>query len=360
MTLCRAPIRNKVDELRIISTTLGVISAVVVLVRIFYKVFYSLAELGLDDYVILATLILGVPSTIINDRGTAANGLGKDIWTVPFAQVTRFIEWFYVIEVLYFTQLALLKLSLLFFFKRIFPGPAINKIIWGTITFDILFGIAFTVAAIFQCKPISYYWTLWDGEHKGTCININALGWSNAAISIALDAWMLFIPLSQLVHLKLALNKKIGVALMFCVGTFVTVVSILRLQSLVHFANSSNPTWDQWAVALWSDVEINVGIICACMPAMRVILVRIFPKALGTSAIATDQHYAKYGTHSRVTGKGTNNGFGMSSQIMHTKTFEVRHGQRDIENGDEIGLVDMDDLSGKGRSRRNSGSAFSL
>lgn len=219
MTTCNAPVRDKTLLFRTVNITLGVISAVCVLLRITYKVIVTVYELGLDDYFILITLIAGVPSTVISDRGTAANGLGKDIWTLHPYQVTNFVKYFYVMEVLYFAQVPLLKLSLLFFYHRIFPGIPARRIILVTIIFNVLFGFAFVVAAIFQCRPISFYWTRWDGEHTGQCININALGWANAAISIALDIWMLAIPLSQLVHLKLAWKKKVGVALMFCVGT---------------------------------------------------------------------------------------------------------------------------------------------
>lgn len=61
------------------------------------------------------------------------------------------------------------------------------------------------------------------------------------------------------------------------------MVSILRLQSLVDFAKSHNPTWEQYDVANWSTIEINVGIICACMPALRLVLVRFFPRILGST-----------------------------------------------------------------------------
>jgi len=60
-------------------------------------------------------------------------------------------------------------------------------------------------------------------------------------------------------------------------------VSILRLQSLVTFANSSNPTWDNLGVSVWSTIELNVGIICACMPIVRLALVRLFPSLKGTT-----------------------------------------------------------------------------
>lgn len=77
----------------------------------------------------------------------------------------------------------------------------------------------------------------------------------------------------------------------------VTVISILRLRSLVNFAASANPTWDQADVINWSNIEINIGIICACLPALRVILVHLFPKVLGTTK-ATDRPYYAYGSQS--------------------------------------------------------------
>jgi hypothetical protein len=89
----------------------------------------------------------------------------------------------------------------------------------ATGVFNTLFGLAFVLAAIFQCQPISFFWNGWDREHTGQCVDINALAWANAAISISLDLWMLAIPLSQLYHLQMSLNKKLGVAAMFCVGT---------------------------------------------------------------------------------------------------------------------------------------------
>lgn len=75
----------------------------------------------------------------------------------------------------------------------------------------------------------------------------------------------------------------------------VTVVSILRLQSLVEFrADTLNPTWDFFSVALWSDIEINVGIMCICMPSLRVLLTRLWPKVFGGS---TNASYVNYSHH---------------------------------------------------------------
>ena len=103
----------------------------------------------------------------MNVHGTAGHGEGKDIWTLEFDDITKFGLFFYILEVFYFAQVALLKMSLLFFYLRIFLGPA-QKWLWGTVIFNAVYGIFFVFLAAFQCRPISYFWTKWDGEQKGT------------------------------------------------------------------------------------------------------------------------------------------------------------------------------------------------
>lgn len=219
MTICNGPIRDTTPTFRIPNIALQVVSGLCVALRIGYKLIYTIDTIRLDDYLIVASFFLLVPATFINDLGTMANGHGRDIWTLTYDQIKTFLKWFYVIEILYLANIALLKLSLLAFFHYIFPGPKIRRVILATAIFDILFGVSFVLAGTFQCSPINSYWERWDEGHAGRCININALGWSNAAINIVLDVWMLIIPLSQVKNLQLPWKKKIGVAMMFCVGT---------------------------------------------------------------------------------------------------------------------------------------------
>ncbi|KAL6159828.1 hypothetical protein ACJBU6_02247 [Exserohilum turcicum] len=364
-TVCHAPIRYSGENARVSNIILAVVTAVCALTRLVYKAIVSAGELGYDDYSVLAAVICGVPSVIIIDRFSVPNGLGRDVWTVSFDQITEFVKYLYVLEILYFLQVALLKLTLLFFFLRIFPKTITKRLLWATVAVNCLSGVAFVFVAIFQCNPISSYWTRWDGEGTGKCININALAWSNAIISIVLDIWMLALPLHQVFQLQLSWRKKLGVAIMFCVGTFVTVISILRLRSLVTFAASNNPTWDQTSVLNWSNLEINIGIICACLPALRIILVRMFPKIMGTTK-ATEQPY--YGTGSQsyasrhvgsASASRPEKSFASASRgnpaaITYTKTFEVRHTE-----SDEQSLVGME-LSHFAHKKANPSSSTSV
>lgn len=43
----------------------------------------------------------------------------------------------------------------------------------------------------------------------------------------------------------------------------------------------------------WSDLEVNIGIICTCMPSLRLLLVRMLPKIFGGSTTNRSTNYAK-------------------------------------------------------------------
>ncbi|EFY88258.1 integral membrane protein, putative [Metarhizium acridum CQMa 102] len=347
-TTCNRPIRDKAARYQIVSNTLVIIAALFIVQRFAFK-FYTRLELGLDDWCTLLTLVAGIPSTVINAHFLTVNGIGRDIWTLTPEQITNFSLYFYLDEIIYLAEVSLAKLALLFFYMRIFPSRNVQRLLWGTIAFDIVFGLAFVLVAVFQCSPVNYFWVMWDGEHKGQCLNINAITWSNAIISISMDVWMLAIPLWQLRTLRLGWKKKAGVAAMFSVGAFVTVVSILRLTSLIAFSYSTeNPTWDFFNVGIWSDIEINVSMICVCLPSIRLLLVRLFPRLRET----TQQYYADRRTgdkthnmrKSRRGGGDSQNGRDGNAAgedgngIWYQKSFTVKY----VET-DELQLVSMRD-----------------
>lgn len=197
-----------------------------VITRFAFKV-YDQLTFDLDDWTILATVVVGTALTAVTIGGTIKHGLGQDLWVLPHDEITTMLFYFEIVAVLYFTTLTLLKLSIIFFYIKVFTTPGASRLLWGTAIFTAVWGIIYVIVAIFQCQPISYFWTHWDGLHQGKCLNINAITSSNAGFSIVLDLWSLGIPLWQLRKVKLHWKRKIGVALMFGVGTFVTVVSVL-------------------------------------------------------------------------------------------------------------------------------------
>jgi hypothetical protein len=58
----------------------------------------------------------------------------------------------------------------------------------------------------------------------------------------------------------------------------VCIISVVRLQSLLAISNSTDPTADNPPAATLSAIETNVGIITACLPALRPVLSAVLPK----------------------------------------------------------------------------------
>jgi hypothetical protein len=113
---------------------------------------------------------------------------------------------------------ALIKLSFLCFCLRIFPKREFRRTIYILMGVVVAYGIAFTFVCVFNCTPMSYIWTSWDGEHTGKCINFNAFAWAHAGINIILDVILVGVPIPELLALSLSTKKKVFIILMFSMG----------------------------------------------------------------------------------------------------------------------------------------------
>ncbi|ETS86240.1 hypothetical protein PFICI_00068 [Pestalotiopsis fici W106-1] len=282
-----APREARVDYLEM-SVILMVFATISVWSRLIYKFFYTTTGLRADDWFILATWVACIPSAVVNHVFLMANGLGRDIWTLAPDTLTRFAIGFWLMELLYFFESFMLKLSMIAFYLTIFPGRNVRRILLLTGLFDLLYGITFVLVPFGQCVPLSHFWNQFQGS-QGTCIDFNALAWANGSISIAIDLWLITIPIYQLRKLQLSKWKKIGVGAMFVVGSFVTVISVIRLVFLVLMKGSINLTWDYFNVCFWSTLEIMIGIMCTCMPTLRLILVRVTRRV--SSTIKDNSYY---------------------------------------------------------------------
>jgi hypothetical protein len=250
---------------------------------------------GYDDAFIVAAWIAGVPVTIF-DGFYYEYGIGQDIWMVPFDHITLLLKYFWAGEISYLAATVLVKISLLLFFLRIFPNyhfKILCKVMIGVVT---AFGIAFFFALTFQCSPVKYAWLRWDDPQgrNGSCVDVYIGGYMHAALNMGLDIIILIMPMPLLYKLQFGYStrQKSHAFIMFSFGLIATVVSILRLQSLLQFGKSDNPTWDYWAAAIWSPAEMNASIICACLPAAKVALAKIVPGWMVSMISSTKGHHS--------------------------------------------------------------------
>ncbi|KAF2709866.1 hypothetical protein K504DRAFT_429933 [Pleomassaria siparia CBS 279.74] len=336
-TMCGAPVRDITHITPIVSGVSGGAAILVVLIRCFP----TGGAFTLDDMFAVAALVSALPMGIL-EFFMSADGFGKDIWNIPPENVYRIVRFTWITEVFYFMAVAFTKISFLFFCLRIFPRKELRTTIFTLVAICTAYGIAFVVTCLFNCTPIPYIWESWDGEHTGKCIKLNIFAWVHAVMNIVLDVIIISVPIPELWGLSLNIKKKIHIMMMFSIGLFTTIISIVRLQSLVQFSSSTNPTYDNVPTAYWSVLEVFTGIFCVCMPALRRFLANVLPRYFcSTQTDSKYEHYNTPNTPNRLARRNTGNVGSKASYGRKgiTKTSETR--VESSTGDDEIQLMDM-------------------
>ena len=121
--------------------------------------------------------------------------------------------------------LGVTKLSIIFFYRRIFVGERFR--IWINIATLIVvcYTIAFTFGTLAWCIPISTNWAPYETRYDSAkCVNENDLLATWGIIDILTDVMVLVIPLFMISKLHMPLRRKIAVSAIFAVG-FLSVSS---------------------------------------------------------------------------------------------------------------------------------------
>ncbi|KAL4882906.1 CFEM domain-containing protein [Aspergillus karnatakaensis] len=250
-------------------------------------------RLGWDDYTIVLSLLFAIAVSAIGLK-LKDFGLGKDIWTIPFDDIRMTLKLFFIEEELYGICIAMVKISMLLLYLRLFPNKPLRVAVFVFMGLTAAWGATAFFVLLFSCRPISHYWNKWDGEHEGTCLNQDSILVAHSVINILLDVGITIVPMPILIKLHMTLEKKVGVIAMFAVGVVVTLISIMRLVKTVGFNSTNNPTKDFIPVGIWSLLEFDVAILCACMPAIRALFIRFFKKPTATYAYSDGSNRYNY------------------------------------------------------------------
>ncbi|KAI0168811.1 hypothetical protein BJ166DRAFT_523355 [Pestalotiopsis sp. NC0098] len=279
--MCGFKVRDQGTYILATSWTLYAIAFLFVAMRLIARAPH-LSTTAWDDWTIIACLIALTPAHVIGYL-MVQSGLGRDIWMLAADEITQTLFYFFVEEYLYTFIVVFTKISILCLYIRIFAVYRFRLVCYALIGTTVAFGISCWVSTGFNCIPITFMWQGWDGLHAGTCMDTSKQAFALAGINMSLDIIIFVLPIPQLWALQMSTKRKLGVILMFTVGLFVTICSVIRLQTIMEFGNSTNPTYDYSALAVWSLVEIDVGVICASLPGVAGLFRRVFPRLFSTS-----------------------------------------------------------------------------
>ncbi|KAI4254521.1 MAG: hypothetical protein LQ352_003055 [Teloschistes flavicans] len=215
----------------------------------------------LDDWLVVAAA---------SARKVAKEGGGLHLWIQGPNFVTDFFRGLFISQILYFLLLCTVKFSILAFYKRIF-ATTIKIPVYILASLVLAWGVAVIIVTIFQCTPVSGFWN--RNKPADCTVSDYAFFIGNAVPNIVTDLALLLLPLPFISRLHRTTSQKIALAGVFSLGSFIIIISIVRLVTLVRAdLPSLDIDWNFAFVGVWTATEGNMAIVCACLPSLRPIL----------------------------------------------------------------------------------------
>ncbi|KAI9699173.1 MAG: hypothetical protein M1820_007252 [Bogoriella megaspora] len=212
------------------------------------------------------------------------------------AKIGTSIETAYIFLAIQYWALGCTKLSILFFYRRIFRGKVFNVITWIVIVLVSLWTLIFGLVWIFSCgahPPL--LWTEFS-EISSHCLNIFDQMMAGAVVDWVFDIFIIALPCTMVWQLQMPLRQKLYVCGIFLTGILSFIAGILRFTvtiALADFGNSAISAGDYSSLSIasmasktlgvskadwlgmstvslfWSMIEISIALIAVNLPALH-------------------------------------------------------------------------------------------
>ncbi|PNH70137.1 hypothetical protein VD0002_g413 [Verticillium dahliae] len=268
-----------------------VLASVFVAARIFCR-YVIVKNVSWDDKIMLLALVLTFGLSFTICFGTT-KGLGRydDDISMDDEGALRRCE--YVFSILYNPALMATKTSILIFYLRLSKNTqkVLRLASWVTLGIVNVAGTVLTLINIFQCRPVQAAWQTWT--EPAQCIPLLTEFICSAPINIITNLAIVALPIPVLTSMRLPPRQKYILVFTFSLGIFVTVIDVVRIYYLqqavsaipsspttdlaAKFGGTPNFAWNSSLSFMWSAVEVNVGMTCACTPTLNPLIIKILP-----------------------------------------------------------------------------------
>ncbi|KAJ5697772.1 hypothetical protein N7488_011456 [Penicillium malachiteum] len=263
----------------VVTAVLTSLAGVVVCMR-FYARIGLMKNTGREDWAVLGALTLSV--VYCGLVGAQFHyGMGTHDKYLATHVLREQLKCLWAAIPIYNASLGCTKFSILFQYLRIFPARWFRNACYIMMAIVATYSTWAVISGFLNCVPVSRFW---DRTVSGYCLNFDVVWFFNASMNIATDVTLLLLPMPLLSQLHLPRLQKIALMCVFAIGILVVITSILRLSSLRTVANSPDTSYANVGAAYWTAAECNVAIICSCLPFLRPIVSKFFPKLLSTNS----------------------------------------------------------------------------
>ncbi|KAF7522912.1 hypothetical protein G7054_g11959 [Neopestalotiopsis clavispora] len=293
------PWSNKKSNIMGLTITFMFLSWSFVCFRLFVR-FRVVRSPWWDDLFVVLYLITGTCGSIALLMSTSF-GAGQHTLLLTVGQAGRYLVAFYMFNACLNMAATFIKLSLLFQYLRIFEkGSWPHKASLFTIGLVTLWGLAYTILALFPCWPVSDFWysptgaKCW-GYGAWSTAELTGTFYSHTAMNMILDIIILAIPFHLYFKTDMTFKMRMGLLALLLMGALVNFLSIWRLQTLVEHQAGRYPTHDpSWygpISLILATLECDCASICASVPIFWPVLSPYLGAIFVTQEVSVEHEY---------------------------------------------------------------------
>lgn len=267
-------------------------------------------------------------------------GGDRHVWDIPKEYFVPAVKNAWVSQMVYLISTTCVKVSVLLFYRRLVAGTYSKRWKYATIcaiTFTIAYCVAFVFVLIFGCRPTESYWLSYDVDylltHQINCVDAAKANLIAGVLSVFTDLYAVLLPCLMLRHFDAPRRQKIALNIVFSFGLLVVAAGCVRTYYFNGLAYTLDETWLGYDIFVWAILELQLAIICASAPALRVFFRRYL-----SDPISRAIHTAK-ATGSAITRSGHRNSNATHS-IVHYPSNHSRNLSSDVKTAQPFSTID--------------------
>ncbi|KAF1844422.1 uncharacterized protein K460DRAFT_163848 [Cucurbitaria berberidis CBS 394.84] len=250
-----------------VSVAMTLIGVTCVALRVYTRGFI-VRNMGAEDWTMIGAAVLTIVFFLELIVGAKEFKLGFSGMSITPEEMASNLKLILAVVVVYKMIMTLIKISILMIYLRLAVSRTFAHLCKATICLLAAYQLVVIIVVPAQCTPLHKLWDF-TGQVPGHCINANAFYHATSAFHIAMDIWILVLPLRLILRIPRPPREKIALFVIFGLGIVSMIASIVRLQSLRLFTLSNDPFYDSLPINTWSMVEVNIGILCASIPTLK-------------------------------------------------------------------------------------------
>ncbi|ORY14670.1 hypothetical protein BCR34DRAFT_612646 [Clohesyomyces aquaticus] len=262
-----------------INLTLGLCSAILfimlcfVVLRLYTKTVTK--QFGKEDWACLFAAIMNLGYAAVIFIPTATGGLGKHIWEIRKGAIMneRYFKSLIAANSLYYPLVFFTKLSIFLLIYRLFKTNkrAYYQVYFGMAVTGLFYSVMFILTLIW-CAPAPGGDPMLSASKPSCMTDANRLSSITAGFNIASDIYLLIIPIPVVWGLKTSMAKRVRIIFIFALGLLATALSAVTLYYRLLTLHEIDTPWIYVPVIICSIYEVNLGVICACLPTIPALM----------------------------------------------------------------------------------------